>query len=184
MVIMIILLDMDDVLADFDGEFFTRWRAQYPDKPYIAKEDRKIFGLDEEYPPELKDLVKSVYTAPGFCKSLPPIPGSLEAVLEMKQEGHDVFICTAPLSKYENCVLEKYEWTEKHLGREWTKKIILTKDKTLVRGDFLIDDNPDIKGIATPSWEYIIFDQPYNRNITDKRRLKSLKDWKSILVKP
>ncbi|MDP2908617.1 MAG: 5'-3'-deoxyribonucleotidase [Nanoarchaeota archaeon] len=180
---MIILLDMDDVLASFEGGFLDKWRAEYPDKPYIALEDRTTFGLDKQYPEELLDLVRSVYNASGFCKSLKPIPGSLEAVLEIKQEGHDVFICTAPLSHYENCVLEKYEWVEQHLGREWAKKIILTKDKTLVRGDYLIDDNPNIKGIAVPSWEHIVFDMPYNRSVTDKRRLKSLKDWKSLLVK-
>lgn len=179
---MIILVDMDDVLADFEGEFLTRWKAQYPDKPCIELKDRTTFSLDKQYPEELHDLIKSIYHIPGFCKSLPPIPGSLEAVLDMKQEGHEVFICTAPLSKYESCVLEKYEWTEQHLGMEWTKKIILTKDKTLVRGDFLIDDNPDIKGVAVPVWEQVIFDKPYNGNITSKKRLKSLKEWKSILA--
>ncbi|MDP2907241.1 MAG: 5'-3'-deoxyribonucleotidase [Nanoarchaeota archaeon] len=180
---MIILLDMDDVLADFEGEFFTRWRAQYPDKPCIELEDRKGFNLDKQYPEELRELVKSVYNAPGFCKSLKPIPGSLESVLEMKQEGHDVFICTSPLTYYENCVLEKYQWTEQHLGNEWAKKVILTRDKTLVKGDFLIDDRPEIIGIVTPVWEHIVFDKPYNRDVTNKKRLKSLKDWKSILVK-
>jgi 5'(3')-deoxyribonucleotidase len=51
---MIILVDMDDVLADFEGEFFTRWRAQYPDKPCIELEDRKGFNLDKQYPEELR----------------------------------------------------------------------------------------------------------------------------------
>ena len=78
---MIILVDMDDVLADFEGEFLTRWKAQYPDKPYIALKDRKGFNLDKQYPEELRELVKSVYNAPGFCKSLKPIPGSLESIL-------------------------------------------------------------------------------------------------------
>ncbi len=180
---MIILVDMDDVLADFEGGFLEKWKAQYPDKPYIALEDRKGFHLEKQYPEELQELVKSVYNTSGFCKSLKPKEWSLEAVLEMKQEGHDVFICTAPLSKYECCILEKYEWTEKNLGVEWTKKMILTRDKTLIRGDFLIDDNPEIKGVAVPTWEHIFFDMPYNKDITSKRRLKSLKDWKSILVK-
>jgi len=45
------------------------------------------------------------------------------------------------------------------------------KDKTLIIGDILIDDKPEIKGISTPNWEHIIFDQPYNKNITNKKRI-------------
>jgi 5'-nucleotidase len=79
--------------------------------------------------------------------------------------------------------LEKYQWTEQHLGNEWAKKVILTRDKTLVKGDFLIDDRPEIIGVVTPVWEHVVFDKPYNRDVTNKKRLKSLKDWKSVLVK-
>ncbi|MBM3200759.1 5'-3'-deoxyribonucleotidase [Candidatus Woesearchaeota archaeon] len=181
---MIILVDMDDVLADFEGEFFNRWRAQYPDKPYVALEDRTIFNIENQYPEDLRELVKSIYNAPGFCKSLKPIDGSLESVLEMQNEGHEVYICTAPLTVYENCVLEKYQWAEQHLGLEWVKKIILTRDKTLVRGDFLIDDKPEVTGAAQPVWEHILFNKAYNKNVTGKRRLATLKDWKTILTKP
>lgn len=180
---MIILVDMDDVLADFEGEFLRRWKAKYPDKPCIELEDRKGFHLEEQYPEELKELVKSVYNAPGFCKSLKPIEGSLESLVEMKNEGHEVFICTSPLTHYDSCVLEKYEWIEQYLGSEWVKKIILTRDKTLVKGDFLVDDKPEITGVITPAWEHVIFDKAYNRDVTNKKRLKNLKDWKSILVK-
>lgn len=181
--LMIILVDMDDVLADFEGEFLDRWRKQYPDKPYVPLEERTTFFLDQQYPKELHELMDTIYHAPGFCKSFKPIPGSLDSVLEMKQEGYDVFICTMPLRHYENSVLEKYEWIDEHLGREWTRRIILTSDKTIVHGDFLIDDKPEITGAMTPVWEHILYDKPYNRQVTGKRRLKSLKDWKSLLVK-
>lgn len=50
-----------------------------------------------------------------------------------------------------NCVLEKYDWVDYYLGREWIRKIILTKDKTLVRGKILVDDRPRISGAMKPS---------------------------------
>ena len=40
---------------------------------------------------------------------------------------------------------------EEHLGSEFTKRVILTRDKTLVRGDVLIDDKPTIGGISNRS---------------------------------
>lgn len=35
---------------------------------------------------------------------------------------------------------------EKHLGHEFLEQVILTRDKTLITGDILIDDKPDILG--------------------------------------
>jgi hypothetical protein len=43
---------------------------------------------------------------------------------------------------------------EEHLGSEFTKRVILTRDKTLVRGDVLIDKKPTIGGISTPQWRH------------------------------
>ena len=84
------------------------------------------------------------------------------------------------LPQYENCVLEKYHWVSEHLGPDWINNIILTRDKTIVRGDILIDDIPEPKGIEKPEWEHVLFDSPYNRHITGKRRM-TWDNWRSIL---
>ncbi|HJX05377.1 MAG TPA: 5'-3'-deoxyribonucleotidase [Candidatus Nanoarchaeia archaeon] len=177
---MIILVDLDDVLADFEKGFIDNWRKKYPDKPYIPLKERTVFKVDNQYPSELKHLVRETYCAPRFYRNLPLIKGGKEAIQEMKQKEHDVFICTSPLSRYEDCVLEKYEWVEEHLGRDWTKKLIVTKDKTLIRGNILIDDNPVPKGVLVPTWEHVIYDFPYNRHIKDKRRI-TWQSWNEVL---
>ncbi len=171
---------MDDVLADFDSEFLKRWREKYPDEFYVPLEKRSLFYMKEQYPREVWKLVRDVYTSTGFIRSLPVVPGGIEAVNKLSERGFEVFICSAPLSDYENCVLEKYEWVDEHLGRKWTKKLIITKDKTLIKGKILIDDRPEIKGAATPEWEHILYDRPYNRDIKNKRRL-TWKNWKEVL---
>lgn len=43
-------------------------------------------------------------------------------------------------------VCVQYAWVEKHLGHEFLEQVILTRDKTLITGDILIDDKPDILG--------------------------------------
>jgi 5'-nucleotidase len=40
----------------------------------------------------------------------------------------------------------QYDWVKNHLGKHWLKKLILTADKTIVKGHLLIDDKVDIKG--------------------------------------
>ena len=166
-----ILIDMDGVLADFEQGFLNTYRRLNPDQPYIPLEKRNTFYIDHQYQAELGLKVFPIILRPGFYRSLPPIKGAIEAIKKLEASDHEVFICTSPLSKYKNCVLEKYEWVEEHLGFPFTKKIILAKDKTTVRGDILIDDKPEITGVMKPVWEQYIFDQPYNREVTDKVRM-------------
>lgn len=129
----------------------------------------------------------SVYEAPGFFLDLEPIPGAVEALREMHaMPDTEVFICTSPLLKYDHCVGEKYRWVERHLGPQFVKQIILTRDKTVVLGDLLIDDKDTIQGHEeTPSWEHILFTCCHNRHLAlppTRRRLLSWSDnWREII---
>lgn len=177
---MLILLDQDNVLADFEQGFLDAWRKRHPDKSFIAYEDRSCFHVRENYPAEYGCHVEDTYAQPGFFRGLKPVPGALEAVRELMAMGHDILICTSPINRYHNCVREKYEWVEAHLGYEFTKRLILTKDKTLVRGDILIDDKPDITGLQSPVWRHYLYDRPFNRSVTRVPRL-TWQNWKDVL---
>ncbi|MEM7369711.1 MAG: 5'-3'-deoxyribonucleotidase [Bacteroidota bacterium] len=177
---MIILLDMDGVLADFEMGLLQTFKSKHPEKPCIELQDRTQFYAHLQYPPDSRQLIQDIVYAPGFFRNLPPIPGAMEACRALAQSRHELFICTSPLSKYEHCVLEKYQWVEEHLGMAWTRRMILTKDKTLVHGDFLIDDKFPIKGVRTPTWEHLLYSQPYNRSVQGKRRI-NWQNWRSMI---
>lgn len=166
---MILLLDQDNVLADFETGFRAAWTAAHPNIPPVAEADRKSFQVRDDYPPELQQAVDAIIQGPGFYRNLPPMSGAMQGVRDLLAEGVDIYICTSPLSQYQNCVLEKYEWVEEHLGSEFTKRVILTRDKTLIKGDLLVDDKPEIRGSATPQWQHILYDQPYNRQVPGPR---------------
>lgn len=42
----------------------------------------------------------------------------------------------------------QYRWVEQNLGPEFLERVILTRDKTVVTGDLLIDDKDNIQGEA------------------------------------
>ena len=177
---MIILVDQDGPLADFESGFVDNWRARFPQAFYVPVDQRTTFYVKDQYPANLLDDMENIYRAPGFYFNLAPVPGCVEALNHMIAFGHEVRICSSPLSEYENCVVEKFQWIEKHFGREFTRRIILTKDKTLIRGDILIDDKPEIAGLAEPEWEHVLFECPYNREIPEKRGL-NWTNWRDIL---
>ncbi len=177
-----ILVDMDGVLSDFEKGFIRRWKEKHPDKRVFEPEERKGFYIIDQYPKEWKPLIVEIRSEPGFFYNLEPVPGGLSAVREMAEMDWEVFICSSPMLSHEYCATEKYRWVEKHLGREWKKRVILTKDKTVIKANILIDDRPDVKGSENPpSWEHVLYDRPYNRDVKGKRRL-TWSDWKEIIA--
>ncbi|KAL7979396.1 hypothetical protein Chor_015420 [Crotalus horridus] len=185
-----VLVDMDGVLADFEGGFLKKYRARYPDLPYIALEERRGFWVSEQYgnlQPGLSEKAISIWESKNFFMELDPLPGSVEALKEMAElEATEVFICTSPIKKYRYCPYEKLAWVEKHFGPEFLEHVILTRDKTIVSGHVLIDDRPDIVGAErTPAWEQVLFTACHNRHLqlpASCPRLHSwADDWKAIL---
>ncbi len=176
-----VLVDMDGVLADLEASFGEIWQARYPDRPLIAPEARTTFYLTDQYPREYRADIWRILTARGFFRRLPPVPGGIAALREMEQLGIEVFICSTPLTGHTSCMTEKYVWVQDHLGKAWTDRLILIHDKTLVRGDILIDDRPRIEGAEVPTWEHVLYDHPYNRAENAGRRL-TWANWKAVLL--
>jgi 5'-nucleotidase len=182
---LIVLVDQDGVLADFEKAFHDQFLRTFPSIPSIPANEREQFYVSSDYlkryPNINKNLLFGISRKKGFFLNLPPIKGAINAVQEMVEMGIDVRICTTPITDYDHCVVEKYQWVEKHLGKEFTSRLILTRDKTLIFGDVLIDDRPSIQGILTPQWKHILFDAPYNQHVKSVR-LNDWRQWKEVVL--
>jgi 5'-nucleotidase len=173
-----ILIDMDGVIADWGGEYgrlldtFGEAAAAIP-----RHADQRQFNLNEGRTKEEQAIIAQVMVHPGFYSRLVPIPGAKQALKQMLGYGYDVRIVTSPWASNPTCASDKLNWVIKHYGSHWAKRVVITSDKTIVHGDFLIDDKPEITGAATPAWEHVLFDQPYNRHVEGKRRLDGWFNW-------
>lgn len=78
----------------------------------------------------------------GFFLDLQPLDFAIEGV-KILQEKYDVWILTRPSMKNTHCYTEKAEWIKKYFGEEMLEKLIICPNKSLVKGEYLIDD--DIK---------------------------------------
>lgn len=171
---------MDNTLAEFDAGLLEQWREVYPNEFFVPLERRRTFHPHKDYPEHLQQKIYELCHSKGFIRNLSPVPGGIAAIHAMLELGHDVRFCTSYLFEYDHCVLEKYQWIEEHFGASFVERIILTRDKTLIRGDLLIDDKPEVFGLMQPTWEHILYDRPHNRQITGQRRL-TWKNWREIL---
>jgi 5'-nucleotidase len=118
---MIIYIDMDDTICDFSGSL----------RRFIKNGGTLKF-------PQSKI---------GFFENLPPLPNALESVNQLRQHsGYDVYILTAPSTRNPSCYSEKRIWIEKHFDYDFTKKLIISPNKGLFKGDILIDDHICGKG--------------------------------------
>ncbi len=117
----IIYIDMDFTLCDF-GSAYNEVRKKHPD-------------------------IKYPHSQPGFFENLKPIDQAIEVYLWLNnQENLDVYILTAPSVRNPLCYTEKRLWVEHNLGLEMAYKLIISPNKGLNKGHYLIDDYTSGKG--------------------------------------
>lgn len=77
----------------------------------------------------------------GFYLGLDPLKGAIEGVKELlTMPEYDVYILTAPSVINAHSYTEKRLWIEKHFGLDFCHKLILSPNKGLLSGHYLIDD--------------------------------------------
>jgi len=164
-----ILVDLDGVVFDWSNFVRSELHEILPPEQHKTHEEIHSFYLEDVYPgEEAARHLKKITSSKGLYSSLNPIEGSVEAVKKLGELGYEVFFCTAPETEYQDqmCWSEKAQAIESHFGEAWVRKLIITKDKTLIKGDVLVDDKPSrqIKGLYMPEWIQLLFDQPYNKD--------------------
>lgn len=180
-----ILVDMDGVLANWGARYDAGLDAQGSAARFIPRtRDQRTFELFADRSNTECDVIHKVLSEPGFYADLQPIPGAIRAMQDLSTDGHDVRICTSPWVTNPTCVQDKFDWVERHLGREWLSQIIMTNDKAMVAADVLIDDRPDIPGAWAATWNQVLFDQPYNgdpENSIPRPRIRDWAEWRSVI---
>jgi len=174
-----IILDMDGVIVNPVPSFNRRLRKMYPEITPLPYEALTEYYFENLYPKNQREKLRRVWEADDLFASFNLIPGAIGAIRDLSILA-DVAICSAPTETSRTCLQNKWDYLIKHLGKEWSKRIILTLDKTRVHGDILIDDKPEVTGARKPSWEHVIYDHPWNRHIQGKRRL-TWQNYKQVL---
>jgi len=169
-----ILLDMDGVIANFTKRILEHYN-------HLTNEGVKISDLKTYKTSKYVGdpyLLRKIKDSPGFIRYLEPIDGAIDGVRSLKKDGHDICF----VSNATNCPTaghEKREWLKYYFGVLWQyPPLVLTKQKYRVRGDVLIDDDPNNLKHLEAETKGLLFSQPYNASVTGYERIY---DWSHVL---
>lgn len=156
------LVDMDGTVFDWDTRFNEIALDRYPDFPVVHSTDRTDFdhlcGPDWEW-----SRVLEVMDDPRLYEGMQPIAGAVEGVDRLLEAGFKVPFASSPTWTNPGCVAGKVADVRQHWGPDQVKSLLLSMDKTILFGDVLIDDKPEITGAnPSPMWEHLMYSQPYN----------------------
>lgn len=167
-----LILDQDDVLADTYSKLADIVVAEFNTgltrEAFYQKSFQEILSK-----PDQKRLLAVIHSK-GFFADIPLVPNAPEAVRELS-EKYDVFVATAAM-EFPNSFNEKYDWLHQHFPFIHWKNIIFLGDKSILRGDWLIDDMA--YNLETFKGNTLLFSTTQNRNETSFRRVY---DWNEIL---
>jgi 5'-nucleotidase len=117
----IVYVDMDGVLCDY----------------YSAHERERLRNPAQPFPQSVA----------GFYQGLKSIAGAIDGFAALSSNPKlDVHILTAPSVYNPLSYTEKRLWVEDHLGFDAVHRLIIAPDKSMLRGDYLIDDQDKGRG--------------------------------------
>lgn len=164
---------MDEVLADAVGQFIAWYERDFGVR--YKKEQLEGTRLAHVVPDEHRATVIGYPHQPGFFRDMAVMEDS-QMVLEELSKRHEIYIASAAM-EFKHSLYDKYEWLDEHFPFIHWKRRILCGDKSVLRGDVLIDDHDFNLSVFTG--RPIMFSAPHNVQFTQYERLNN---WKEALT--
>ncbi len=183
---MIVKIDVDGVIRDIISAMCKIYNERFDANLKVSDVDD--YDVNLNFPEVYKNTGRKpteyffVDNADLIFKTVSqPFAGVKNAIDKLMENGHKVVIVTWQFN------LENIKHTLDFLEMYRIKynDICFTHDKWMIKGDYLIDDNPGFIMDEREEAEQIVIDTPYNRNIPKSyTRCKSLEEAiKYILLK-
>ena len=137
---------MDEVIADALGEHLSRYNRDFPPAPGdphfpnpVTPADLNGRRLWQIVPSSRHAALDGYFRNEDFFRNLPVMPDA-PRVLERLQSRYEIFIASAAM-EVPSSFTAKYDWLADHFPFIPTSHIVFCGDKSILRADFLIDDN-------------------------------------------
>jgi 5'(3')-deoxyribonucleotidase len=160
-----ICVDMDEVMADAVTEHLLRYNRDHGDT--ITKADLHGKWIWDVVSTDRHARLDAYLRTDDFFEVLDVLPDA-QRVLQTLQRDFEIFIATAAM-EVPTSFNAKYRWLARHFPFIPPSHIVYCGDKSILRADFLIDDNP--RQLKRFTGKGILFDAPHNANVTGFTRV-------------
>ena len=171
-----ILIDMDDVMADAVARFLEWYERDFGIR--YTREQLHGTKLSEIVPAEHRKIVHGYPHQKGFFKDLPVIEDSKETI-EALDNKYEIFVVSAAM-EFKHSLYDKFEWLDEHFPFIHWKRRVFCGDKTIAKGDVLIDDHEF--NLSSFIGRPIVFTAPHNVHYTKYERMDKWLDAKNFFA--
>lgn len=162
---------MDEVIADAVAEHLLRYNRDYNDN--VTKEDLHGKWLWDVVALDRHPALESYLRSEDFFGVLDVMPHAQRVIAEL-QKKYEIFIATAAM-EVPTSFAAKFLWLEQNFPFIPPSHIVYCGNKSILRADYLIDDNP--RQLRLFEGEGILYTSPHNIAVTGYRRVK---DWLEV----
>lgn len=162
-----ICVDMDEVMADAVAEHLLRYNRDFAEQVTVA--DLQGKWLWDVVQADRHAILESYLRSDDFFAVLGVMPHA-QRVLHALQQRYEIFIATAAM-EVPTSFTAKYNWLAEHFPFIPASHIVFCGDKSILRADYLIDDNP--RQLQRFEGEGILYASHHNINVTGYRRVNN-----------
>jgi len=162
-----ICVDMDEVMADAVAEHLKRYNFEFGERLTVADLEGKWIwdAVETGRHGKLEEFLRSE----DFFAVLGVMPEARRVMASLQTE-YEVFIATAAM-EVPTSFTAKYEWLGRHFPFIEPSHIVFCGDKSILKADFLIDDNP--RQLRRFSGQGVLFHSHHNVNETEFPRVRN-----------
>ncbi len=166
-----IAIDMDEVMADAVTEHLRRYNRDFAEEITVADLEGK--WLWDVVNQDRHAALEAYLRSEDFFAVLGVMPDA-QRVVRALQQRYEVFIATAAM-EVPTSFTAKYKWLGEHFPFISPSHIVFCGDKSIIRADFLIDDNP--RQLGRFQGEGILYDSHHNVHVQGFRRVRN---WREV----
>lgn len=170
-----ILIDMDDTIENLLECWVSELNRVYGTS--VKYDEVFAWDMSEVFPTLTKTEIYAPLHNSNFWSKIHPLPGSVEYVKRLIDDGHNVYIVTT--SHYTDIKNKIENVLAKHFPFISWKNVIITSRKQLINGDILIDDG--VHNLEGGKYIKFLMDASHNRSYdAEKNGMLRVYDWKEI----
>ena len=170
-----LLIDADDTIENLCEEWVKYLNEKHGTS--VSLTDIKEWDMAKAFPTIPRNEVYEPLFNEDLWKRVTPLPGAVENIKKIIEDGHKVVIVT---SSHPYTVALKWIYVfERYFPFISIHDVIFSSQKQLIKGDVMIDDAPH--NLVGGDYFKLLYDAPHNQNFdTESYNIARVYNWKEV----